>query len=180
MANIILTNQINTINTSLTTLSKVFYNASVLIYQGIPNKTVTDVVFDNAVIDFTYIPSYFKFLNILSYSQVGIIIEYYVKQVNIFIALVRSYNLYSQLQGKIIELEKSISTIDNFSKALLGIETQSIFQYNVPTNMSLRKAMFLNNLDFNTQIEEVLFLNIGRIVTVNYIPKGTNILLMRV
>lgn len=171
--NNIIRNKLKEVNEKLIYISNVFKNCSLQIYKGTPQNTYKNVSFDNSQVDYFYIPSYFKYIPILSLSQVNTLIQYYIDKVSDTINYFNLNNLNIQLQDKINDLNISIGTLDTFARLLLGYDSEFIYQYTVPQDMSLRMAIFNNNYDFNTQLDQILLLNANVIESINLIRKGT-------
>lgn len=175
--NLALNNSIDVINAKLTTASNILYNCSVLLYQKIPQKSVTYAPFDNAVVNYQYVPANLQFSLYFGLNQIQTIITYYVNNVNAVLADIVASGFEAQLSNKINTLNQSISQLNNYAIALYQGQQTKIKNYVTPTPMSIRSALLLNNFSLNN-LDIVILYNINSIYSLNYIPAGTELILL--
>jgi hypothetical protein len=166
------------LNNKLQFLSNVLYNSSVYLYQNIAQNTYTNLQYDIAKVNYDYLPTYYQYVQFISFSQIGDVIQNYTNQANSIITFINQTGLANVLQSKINSITQSISTLNNFAVNLYNNQQSSLYIYVVPTRMSIRTAMFKNNIDFS-QLDLILLYNLGVIQTVQILPQGFNLTLIR-
>lgn len=166
------------LNNKMKTLSNQLYNCSLLLYKGIPQNQYTNLQYQVAEIDYNYVPSYYKFNNFLSEGQISSIIQYYTNQANSVIKFIDTNFLTTLLQDTINNINTSIATLNNFASSLYNNEQVNMYQFIIDKPMSLRKAMIINGIDLSN-MDLIILYNIGRIQTVQYLPAGFSLTLVR-
>ena len=180
MSNIIspaVNSAIEVINEECTNLSKILYNCSVLLYQQIPQTNISYAPFDNAIVDYNYVPSGLQYYLYFGQNQIQTVIDYYVTNVNAVLTQINDYGLQSQLINKINSLQSSIASLNNFAVSLYEGQQNNIIIYITPYAMSIRSALLLNNLTLNNLSKVVLY-NMNNVYSFNYIPQGVQLLLL--
>ena len=180
MSNIIspaINNAIEVINEECANLSKILYNCSVLLYQQIPQTSISYAPFDNATVDYNYVPDGLHYYLYFGQNQIQTVIDFYVNNVNAVLTQINNYGLQNQLITKINSLQSSIASLNNFAVSLYEGQQNNIIIYIVPYAMSIRSALLLNNLTLNNLATVILY-NMSNVYSFNYISKGTQLLLL--
>lgn len=165
------------LNARLTNVSQVLYNSSVLLYQNILQNNYKNFEYDRAVVNYDYVPIYYQFINFMSFSQIGDVIQNYTNNVNELLVWIRQNGLDVYLQSKVTALTQSISTLNNFAVNLYNNQQSSIYTYIIPYDMSLRTALVLNKIDLS-KLDLILLYNIGSIQTTQFLQTGFNLILV--
>lgn len=180
MSNIIspaINNAIEVINQQCTKLSTILYNCSVLLYQQILQKSITYSPFENATVNYDYVPTGIQYSLYFGKNQIQTVIQYYVDNVNIVLTQINSYGMESQLTSKINSLNNSITALNNFAVSLYEGQQNNVTVYITPYPMSIRSALLLNNLTLNNLATVILY-NMDNGYSFNYIPQGTQLILL--
>lgn len=175
--NLALKNSVEVINADLANLSTILYNCSVLLYRSIPQKTITYAPFDNATVNYNYVPPSLRYTVLFGLNQIQTVISYYVDNVNSVLTKIDDAGLSSQVSNKINSLNQSIAQLNYFAISLYQGQQANIKTYTTPYAMSIRSALLLNNLPL-TNINLVILYNINQIYSLNYIPAGVQLMLL--
>lgn len=165
------------INNQITALSAQYQSVVSFLYTFIEEAGVSNLYWSNTPINYSILPPFFKFITQPNYANINQIVDYYVGQCNNFIEWANTNNYSLILSDKINLIIASYVNVDQLGKLIVSTFDNTTFTYVVPSPMSLRKAMSNNGLDFNTQIQQVLNLNLGIILSFNYVSPGTNLVL---
>lgn len=158
-------------------LGKYLLNCSVLLYQKSIKKSLNFGDWDNFVIDYNYVPPNLQFNFYFLQSQMNTVIEFYVLQSNKLLdALAQSD--YNNIAGNYVNLiNQGISNINWLATSLWNEVNNAIINYTIPYNMSIRTALFLNNMTTDN-LNLIAILNSNNIGTLNFIRAGTTIQLI--
>lgn len=177
MINIELDQELKNINDNYKELQLYLFNCAVLLYKKIIQKDIQYSDFDNVIINTNYIPKNLINYNYFNDNQVKYVIDYYVDNCNQVLELIINSDFYAKLSDIVVIINKSIAELNNLAVALFQVQNKSIIYYIVPRNMSIRTALFLNGLD-DSNMDLIVLFNSNRIMSFNYIPAGTTVILL--
>lgn len=177
MINLEINQDIININNSLSNLSLILYNSGVLLYKKILQKSLTYAPFDNATINYDYVPPNLQYNFYFTTNQIQVIMAHYVNNVNNVITMIVNSGLESQFNNKINQLNESIAQLNDFAISLYNGSNNNIIHYITPNPMSIRSALLLNGLSLNN-MELVIIFNMDNINTLNYIDAGVELILL--
>lgn len=168
-------NLMSNVNKQIQSLSNIYLQTIKLLYTNLAPTGYVDYFLDSINLDLSEFPPLFSFYTFTTQNEVNSLVNFYSQQVQNFINYIRSIGYEIALENKIYQSKQSLVNVINVSKSLLNEQLSDLYEYTLPFNMSLRMALYLNNINFNniSNVTYVLSLNRTAINSTNFIPAGT-------
>jgi hypothetical protein len=162
----------------LQNIQNTYQSISAFFYKAIPQSVYVNNNLSKQSIDYSLLIPGSEFLYNLTDNQINAQIQFYVDLCNdLIVKITTNINTQTNLQLERLQvvLNTSISNLNVFALALISARNKNIIYYVVQYNMGMLKALYLNNISYDTYEQQVL-LN-QTVNDFNNIQKGTLLIL---